>query len=68
LRLADWVGEEETDPQSIYAAVHLTGAQQAELVGASRPVVSQALKRFQDRGWLECGREGYRILDREALI
>jgi len=33
----------------------------------SRPVVSQALKRFQDRGWLECDHEGYRILDREAL-
>jgi len=31
-------------------------------------VVSQALERFQDRGWLECDREGYRILDREALV
>jgi len=30
-------------------------------------VVSQALNQFKQRGWLECGREGYRILDREAL-
>ncbi len=73
LRLGEWVGVDETrtNPQDkgkgIFVPLHLTQEQQAELVGASRPVVSQVLKRFQERGWLVCGREGYWIRDRDAL-
>lgn len=69
LRLAEWVGVERANPgdKGIFVPLRLTQEQQAELVGASRPAVSQALKSFQEQGWLVCDRAGYWIRDREAL-
>ena len=47
--------------------VHLTHQDLADELGSVREIVSRLLRSFEDRGWVELGRERIRVRDRTAL-
>ncbi len=67
LHLAKRFGRTEEDGK-IFVPLRLTQEQQAELVGATRPMVWRALQYFHQQGWLVCGPQGFWIKSKEALM
>ena len=47
--------------------IHATHQALADELGSVREIVSRLLRSFEDRGWVELGRERVRIVDRGAL-
>jgi CRP/FNR family transcriptional regulator, anaerobic regulatory protein len=47
--------------------IHTTHQALADELGSVREIVSRLLRSFEDRGWVELGRERVRIVDRPAL-
>jgi len=47
--------------------IHATHQALADDLGSVREIVSRLLRNFEDRGWVELGRERVRIVDRAAL-
>jgi len=47
--------------------LHATHQAIADELGSVREIVSRLLRNFEDRGWVELGRERINILDRQAL-
>ncbi len=47
--------------------IHATHQALADELGSVREIVSRLLRSFEDRGWVDLGRERIRILDRTAL-
>ena len=47
--------------------VHATHQALADELGSVREIVSRLLRNFEDRGWVDLGRERVRIVDRDAL-
>ncbi len=48
--------------------VHATHQALADDLGSVREIVSRLLRTFEDRGWVDLGRERIRIVDRDALV
>lgn len=67
LDLAQRLGERDERTQEIFVPVHLTQGQQAQLVGATRARVWEALREFERRRWLVCGHGGFWVRDEGAL-
>jgi CRP/FNR family transcriptional regulator len=47
--------------------IHATHQALADELGSVREIVSRLLRNFEDRGWVDLGRERIRIVDRAAL-
>jgi CRP/FNR family transcriptional regulator len=47
--------------------IHATHQALADELGSVREIVSRLLRSFEDRGWVDLGRERIRVLDRHAL-
>src|SRR5512137_183876 len=47
--------------------VHATHQALADELGSVREIVSRLLRNFEDRGWVDLGRERVRIVDRDAV-
>jgi CRP/FNR family transcriptional regulator, anaerobic regulatory protein len=47
--------------------IHATHQALADELGSVREIVSRLLRSFEDRGWVDLGRERIRVVDREAL-
>jgi CRP/FNR family transcriptional regulator len=47
--------------------IHTTHQALADDLGSVREIVSRLLRSFEDRGWVDLGRERIRIVDRGAL-
>ncbi len=47
--------------------IHTTHQALADELGSVREIVSRLLRNFEDRGWVDLGRERVRIVDRDAL-
>jgi CRP/FNR family transcriptional regulator len=47
--------------------IHVTHQALADDLGSVREIVSRLLRSFEDRGWVDLGRERVRIVDRAAL-
>jgi len=47
--------------------IHATHQALADELGSVREIVSRLLRNFEDRGWVDLGRERVRIIDRDAL-
>jgi len=47
--------------------IHATHQALADDLGSVREIVSRLLRSFEDRGWVDLGRERVRIVDRAAL-
>jgi CRP/FNR family transcriptional regulator, anaerobic regulatory protein len=73
MRLAEAVAFQRMDQRLASAllghgpALAVTHQQLAEGIGTVREIVSRLLKRFEQRGWVELGRERIGILDAPAL-
>jgi CRP-like cAMP-binding protein len=65
--LAQCFGERDEQKQEIFVPVNLTQEQQAQLVGATRARVCEALREFERKRWLICGHEGFLVRDEGAL-
>lgn len=48
--------------------IHATHQALADDLGSVREIVSRLLRSFEDRGWVDLGRERIRIVDRDALV
>ena len=49
------------------AEIHTTHQALADELGSVREIVSRLLRGFEDRGWVDLGRERIRVVDRAAL-
>ncbi len=67
LDLAERFGEWDARTGETFVEIHLTQAQQAQLCGASRARVWQALEEFTSKRWLICSSRGFWVRDKEAL-
>ncbi len=67
LDLAQRFGKRDERTQEIFVPVHLTLEQQAQLVGATRARLWEALREFERKKWLVCGHESFLVCDEEAL-
>lgn len=67
LDLAERFGELDEATEEIFVAISLTRTQQAQLCGASRARVGEALDEFTDKRWLVCGSRGFWVRDKAAL-
>jgi CRP/FNR family transcriptional regulator len=47
--------------------IHATHQALADELGSVREIVSRLLRNFEDRGWVDLGRERIRVVDRDAL-
>ena len=47
--------------------IHATHQALADELGSVREIVSRLLRSFEDRGWVDLGRERIRVVDRGAL-
>jgi CRP/FNR family transcriptional regulator len=47
--------------------IHATHQALADELGSVREIVSRLLRNFEDRGWVDLGRERIRVVDRAAL-
>ena len=47
--------------------IHTTHQALADELGSVREIVSRLLRSFEDRGWVDLGRERIRVIDRHAL-
>jgi CRP/FNR family transcriptional regulator len=47
--------------------IHATHQALADELGSVREIVSRLLRSFEDRGWVDLGRERIRLVDRAAL-
>jgi CRP-like cAMP-binding protein len=65
--LAQRFGERDEQKQEIFVPVNLTQEQQAQLVGATRARVCEALREFERKRWLVCGHEGFLVRDEGVL-
>lgn len=67
LDLARRFGERDEATKEIFVLVHLTQQRWAQLVGASRTRLWEALVEFERKRWLVCGHEGFWVRDAGAL-
>ncbi len=65
--LARRFGERDEQTREIFVPIALTQEQQAQLVGATRTRVCEALLEFERKRWLVCGYEGFLVRSEEAL-
>lgn len=66
--LAQRFGEQDKPTGEIFVPVRLTQEQQAQLVGATRTRVVEALREFERKRWLVCGHEGFWVRNEGALL
>lgn len=67
LDLAERFGEQDERTGEVFVAIALTQRQKAQLCGASRARVWQALEEFTSKRWLICSSWGFWVRDKEAL-
>ncbi|MCL6641713.1 MAG: helix-turn-helix domain-containing protein [Candidatus Bipolaricaulota bacterium] len=65
--LAQRFGEREERTQEVFVPICLTQEQQAQLIGATRARLWEALREFERKRWLVCGPEGFWVRDEGAL-
>ena len=53
--------------RSLDGEIHATHQALADDLGSVREIVSRLLRNFEDRGWVDLGRERVRVVDRGAL-
>jgi CRP/FNR family transcriptional regulator len=53
--------------RSLDGEIHATHQALADELGSVREIVSRLLRNFEDRGWVDLGRERVRVVDRGAL-